>query len=243
MNIDHQAHGQKVGGLFARIAPWYDFLNHFLSLGWDIAWRKRLRRCVRPGPTNRILDLAAGTLDVSREMHAHLPGARILALDFSEPMLRRGQRKIRKAGMERIAPVVADGRHLPLPDGCVDAVTIAFGIRNILPRQQAYAEALRVLVPGGRFCILEFGAGRQKILRGCYNLYLNHILPLIGRVFSGDAQAYRYLAATIQAFPDDRSLIRELRMAGFDRVYALPLTAGIVYLHVAEKPGVGKTAE
>ncbi|HDQ41248.1 MAG TPA: ubiquinone/menaquinone biosynthesis methyltransferase [Desulfonatronum sp.] len=228
-------HSRQVSGLFRRIAPWYDFLNHLLSLGWDIVWRKQLVRCVRMHRTTRLLDLAAGTLDVSLEVVRQHPCCCVLALDFSLPMLAHGQKKIRATKQASIVPVVADGRALPLPDHCVDCATIAFGIRNILPRHDAYREVLRVLTPGGRFCILEFGAGRRKILRGMYNVYLSRILPWIGRIFSGDPRAYRYLAKTIKAFPDARALSRELLAAGFSRVYSFPLTAGIVQIHVAEK--------
>lgn len=246
MKPDHTDHGRVVVGLFGRIAPWYDFLNHVLSLGCDVVWRKRLRRCVRIHRTDRVLDLAAGTLDVSREIVRHMPGVDVVAMDFSEPMLRRGQRKIRgrteqggSSSHTRIQAVVADGRALPARNESVDCVTIAFGIRNILPREAAYREVLRVLAPGGRFCILEFGAGRQKILRGFYNIYLRHALPLIGRLFSGDPQAYRYLAESIQAFPDARTLCGELLQAGFARAYSVPMTFGIVQLHIAEKGGGG----
>ncbi len=233
----HEDHGRQVVSLFGRIAPWYDFLNHFLSLGLDISWRKRLRRCVRVGRANRVLDLAAGTLDVSREIVRHMPDVHVLAIDFSEPMLRRGRKKIRTPRDLQILPVVADGRTLPVDGQSVDCVTIAFGIRNIRPREPAYQEVLRVLTPGGRFCILEFGAGRRKILRGFYNLYLNRILPMIGQIFSGDSQAYRYLAESIREFPDADALAGELITAGFERVYSVPLTFGIVQLHVAEKTG------
>lgn len=243
--MEHLDHGRRVVGLFGRIAPWYDFLNHFLSLGCDILWRKRLRRCVRVHRTNRVLDLAAGTMDVSLEIVRRMPGVDVLAMDFSEPMVRRGQKKIhscKQAGRDnpagpRIQGVVADGRALPARDASVDCVTIAFGIRNIRPREEAYQEVLRVLSPGGRFCILEFGAARRKILRGFYNVYLHRVLPLIGRIFSGDPQAYRYLAESIQEFPDAVQLSRELLNAGFIRAYSVPMTFGIVQLHIAEKTG------
>lgn len=235
MNIEHGEHGRRVAGLFGRIAPWYDFLNHFLSLGWDVLWRRRLVQCVRLGDTLRVLDLACGTLDVSREVLRQHPGGRVLGMDFSYPMLQRGKRKIQKSGQTSIQPVAADGRHLPLPDRCVDCATIAFGIRNIRPREDAYQEVLRVLTPGGRFCILEFGSGRNRIMRGIYNIYLQRLLPMIGRVFSGDAHAYQYLADTIQAFPDARELAGELLQAGFSRVCSFPLTLGIVHIHLAEK--------
>lgn len=227
-------HGKRVSGLFDNIAGWYDFLNHFLSVGQDLYWRHRLVQTVRPGITGRVLDLAAGTLDVSREILRQHPGQTVLALDFSLAMLRRGKTKI--TTQPAIAPAQADGRHLPLPDACVDAVTIAFGIRNILPRSEAYREILRVLAPGGRLCILEFGTGQARIWRGLYNFYLGTLLPQIGRFFSRDPEAYQYLADTIRAFPDARVLARELLDAGFGSVSYQPLSSGIVYVHVARKP-------
>jgi demethylmenaquinone methyltransferase/2-methoxy-6-polyprenyl-1,4-benzoquinol methylase len=149
-------------------------------------------------------------------------------------MLCRGKAKI--AGEPSILPVQADGRALPLPDGCVDTVTIAFGIRNILPRTDAYREILRVLAPGGRLCILEFGTGKARIWRGLYNFYLGTVLPRIGRFFSKNPEAYQYLADTILAFPDSRALAAELAEAGFNEVGCQPLCSGIVYIHVARKP-------
>ena len=235
-------HGRRVAGMFGRIAGWYDFLNHFLSLGLDLVWRRRLVSHLAPlAASDRlvVLDLAAGTLDVTRAILRRYPGARVAAMDFALPMLRRGQGKL--SGSERSAVLtgLADGRELPLKDACVDGVTIAFGIRN-LPRPRAHAEILRVLRPGGRYCILEFGAGRKRILKGLYNFYLNRLLPLLGRIISGDDQAYRYLAETIKAFPDERELDAELRQSGFDRIFHEPLAWGIVFIHVAEKKGAGE---
>ncbi|NCD25329.1 MAG: ubiquinone/menaquinone biosynthesis methyltransferase [Deltaproteobacteria bacterium] len=232
--MNPREHGKRVSGLFDSIAGWYDFLNHFLSAGQDLYWRHRLVRTVRPGATGRVLDLAAGTLDVSREILRRHPGQTVLALDFSQAMLCRGQAKI--AESPTIIPVQADGRALPLPEACVDTVTIAFGIRNILPRNDAYREILRVLAPGGRLCILEFGTGQARIWRGLYNFYLGTILPQIGRFFSRDPEAYQYLADTIRAFPDARVLAHELLDAGFDAVSYQALSSGIVYVHVARKP-------
>ncbi|WP_211234139.1 ubiquinone/menaquinone biosynthesis methyltransferase [Desulfocurvus vexinensis] len=231
---EHTAHAGRVRSMFGRIAGRYDFLNHFLSLGLDIIWRRQLVRAVRPLATRRFLDLAAGTMDVALELRRQHPGCTVLALDFALPMLQRGAAKL---GGNRYAvqPVQADGRALPLPEGCVDAVTIAFGIRNILPRPAAYAEMLRVLTPGGRLCILEFGSASRPIWKGLYNLYLDRLLPLAGRVISGDATAYRYLADTIRAFPDARGLEEELRAAGFVNVAHEPLMGGVVNIHVAEK--------
>lgn len=233
---EHIEHGQVVKGMFGRIARWYDFLNHFLSLGQDYYWRYRLVRAARPNPNGMVLDLAAGTMDVSVELVRQYPEIRVAALDFTYEMLQQGKITKLQKGRERVVlPAQADGRLLPLPDVSMDAATIAFGIRNIVPREAAYAEVLRVLKPGGRFCILEFGTGSRRVWKGVYNFYLNTLLPLIGKVVSGDASAYRYLAETIQAFPDERSLAAEMVDAGFERVYHVPMMSGIVYLHVGQK--------
>lgn len=231
-------HGRKVAGMFGRIAGWYDFLNHVLSFGADYYWRYRLVRAALGGGAAQVADVAAGTLDVSVEILRQNPGARVLALDFSLPMLARGKaRKLEGRRARAVLPVCADGRLLPLPDACVDAATIAFGIRNIRPREQALAEFLRILRPGGRLCVLEFGSGRRRILKGLYNFYLDRVLPLAGRLVSGDPGAYRYLAETIREFPDEGSFAAELRACGFEDVYHLPLFQGIVYIHVARKAG------
>lgn len=234
-----QADGSTVRGLFSHIAGVYDGLNRFLSLGLDAFWRRKLADAVEPFPrkgTARILDLAAGTLEVSRELARRYPHRSVLAVDFCRPMLVRGLPKLKKLRNKKIYPLVADGRCLPLPDASVDAVTIAFGLRNIRPREQAYAEALRVLAPGGRFCVLEFGSTEDRILFGLYNFYLTRFLPLAGRLVSRNKGAYRYLADTIAAYPAAASLAEEMRRAGFTEVCYCKYTAGIVWLHTGVKP-------
>lgn len=221
--------------MFGRIVPWYDMLNTVLSCGLDRVWRRRLVREVRPGPTGRVLDLAAGTLDVSLALRRRYPHITVPALDFCPPMLQHGRKKLHGDNARAIMPVAADGKHLPLPDNCVDAVTIAFGIRNILPRTEALAEMARVLVPGGRACILEFGSGKNKVWGGLYNTYLSRILPRIGKLVSGDSGAYGYLADTILQFPTAEELEEEMRASGFACAWHIPLTSGIVCLHIGEK--------
>ena len=230
-HLEGAEHGRSIASMFNGIASWYDLLNRTLSFGLDRRWRQRLVHAVKPGPCNRILDLASGTMDVSGQLQDLQEGAKILAFDFSLAMLKQGRTKI---DPRQVFPVCADAHHIPLPDHSVDCVTIAFGIRNILPRASAYAEIFRILIPGGRLCILEFGSARQKIWAGLYNLYLRRILPAIGRLVSRDPSAYRYLATTITQFPPAEELRQELLAAGFRTVRYQALTSGIVYLHIAD---------
>lgn len=227
-------HSKMVAGYFSSIAGWYDFLNHFLSFGQDIYWRKRLVRHIRTKNSGLVLDLAAGTMDVTMEILKNYPDNQVLAMDFTLPMLNKGKKKM-KFARSKFLPVQADGRIIPAPDKSVDSVTIAFGIRNIVPRSEAYKEILRILKPGGRLCVLEFGTGRKKIWGGLYNFYLTRVLPLLGRIISRDKGAYTYLAQTIEGFPDSNDLALEMREAGFSRVFYYPLSSGIVFIHVGEK--------
>lgn len=228
-------HDKAVSGMFGRIARFYDLLNHVLSLGIDCYWRRVLAKSVVAGPTHRFLDLAAGTMDVSLALRRRYADHPVIAMDFCLPMLTHGQKKLARRKEHRVIPVNGDGKHIPLGDNSVDSVTIAFGIRNIVPRPEALAEMYRVTAPGGRVCILEFGSGRERIWGGLYNWYLNRVLPLIGKCVSRDQAAYAYLARTIREFPSARELAREMEDAGFVRVRYQKLTSGIVCLHVGEK--------
>ncbi len=236
-----QKHAQQVSAMFAGIVRWYDPLNRILSLGFDQRWRTALAKTAAlacdPQKTQDtyMLDLAAGTLDVALALQRECPQSRIVAMDFCLPMLLQGKSKVQDLSPESFILSAADARKLPLPDACMDAVTMAFGIRNIVPRSEAFQEIYRVLTPGGRLCLLEFGSGKQRIWKGIYNVYLGTVLPLIGKLFSGDKTAYTYLADTICAFPLPHELADELRVAGFHTVSHFPLTSGIVRLHVAEK--------
>ena len=202
----------------------------------DIYWRKRQVQGLRVPASGTVLDLAAGTMDVTQEILSRYPHARIVAMDISSSMLLHGREKFSPIQARSILTVLGDGRSIPLPTASVDCVTISFGIRNIVPRPAAHAEILRVLKPGGKLCILEFGTGKERIWGGLYNLYLDKILPLVGRIISKDPAAYRYLATTIKNFPSAEELAAELRDAGFGRIMYQPLCSGIVYLHTAEKP-------
>ena len=227
---------RRVAGMFGRVAGSYDLLNHVLSAGLDIAWRRTMvRTLLAPGlPLGPILDLAAGTLDVSIAV-ARRCKRRILAADVCAPMLLAGLGKLGEAERRRIFPVVADGRVLPLADASVAGATIAFGIRNIRPRPAALAELARVIRPGGRLMVLEFGTGKRRMWGGLYNFYLRQVLPKIGKLVSGDDEAYRYLAETIREFPEEATLAEEMRQAGFADVGYRAMAGGIVFLHAGVK--------
>ncbi len=224
---------KTIAQMFSRISPWYDFLNHFLSLGTDIYWRKKLIRSI---PTlNRpvvFLDLATGTMDVVREIEKNFTDPKIIGLDLSYEMLSIGKKKTK---IKNILPVCGNAKGLPISSNSIDIVTIAFGIRNIVPRKETYEEVLRVLKPGGVFLILEFASTKKIILFGLYNFYLSYLLPIIGNLISKDKIAYTYLRDTIKKFPLATELKNELLGSGFNEVEFQSLTGGIVNLYKAKK--------
>ena len=231
-------HARKVTGLFSHIAGMYDGYNRFFSLGFDALWRRQLVRLLAPAVENKeavILDLAAGTLEVTKNIVASYPHARIIAADFCASMVQKGLPKIQEQRDKTVIPLVGNALALPLNDASVDAITVAFGVRNFKPRAVALAECFRVLKPGGRRCVLEFGSAQDKILFGLYNWYLCHIMPFFGRLLSSDKAAYQYLADTIVAFPSAEALAQECRDTGFASVEHRKYTAGIVRIHICDK--------
>jgi len=223
--------------MFSGIVPWYDFLNHSLSLGQDVLWRRALVQGLRLPPGALVLDLAAGTMDVALALRQHHPQARVLGADFSLAMLRRGQEKLRRRGQTGIFPLAGDANALPFPDGTFDALTIAFGVRNLPDHTWALQEMHRVLKPGGMVAILEFVPPSRGWLARAYGLYLTRLLPLIGRLFSRHASAYSYLAHSILHFPPAPEFARLLATVGFRDVCWQALTAGIVALFYGIRNG------
>jgi demethylmenaquinone methyltransferase / 2-methoxy-6-polyprenyl-1,4-benzoquinol methylase len=228
----------RITGMFDAIAPRYDLLNHLLSVGIDRRWRAAAIRSLKFTGSETLLDVCCGTADVSLEGRrggpVGPPAARVVGVDFSGAMLARGLHKVRAAGQsQRITLVRGDAMRLPAADRSVDAVTVAFGIRNVQRPEVACAEMARVLKPGGRLAILEFGVPRIPGIKPLYLWYFTHVLPRIGRAISGHNAAYSYLPASVGSFAPPSEFMQTLRNAGFFEVRADPLTFGIVYLYTA----------
>ena len=221
--------------MFDAIAPRYDLLNHLLSAGLDTRWRQRAVNELAGQAGACVLDLCTGTADLAVATARCVPGS-VVGMDFSGAMLGLGLSKVRSLGLEhRIRLVRADATRIPVRDGTCDAVTIAFGIRNVERPERALAEIARVLRSGGRLVILEFGQPRIPGVRTLYAWYFRYLLPLVGRLVSKHRSAYAYLPASVGAFPSPAGFSSLIRAHGFEAVRAVPLTFGIVYLYVAEK--------
>jgi demethylmenaquinone methyltransferase / 2-methoxy-6-polyprenyl-1,4-benzoquinol methylase len=226
----------RIAGMFDAIAPRYDLLNHVLSAGLDKRWRARAIREIRLAPGARLLDLCTGTADLAVVAVQHASGISVVGIDFAGEMLRLAHQKIDRLGLGRaIRFVRGDGTRIPLGDACCDAATIGFGIRNVVEPALALSEIARVLRPGGRLAILEFGQPRIPGIRTLYSWYFRYMLPLVGRLISKHQSAYSYLPASVGTFPPPDEFARVIAATGFSQVQTVPLTLGIVYLYVAER--------
>jgi demethylmenaquinone methyltransferase/2-methoxy-6-polyprenyl-1,4-benzoquinol methylase len=224
----------RIAGMFDRIAPRYDFLNHLLSAGIDRRWRARAIASLQLTGRETVLDVCTGTGDLAIAAARSTPGARrVVGVDFAGAMLNVGLAKLRRAGLaDRITLVRGDAARIPVADRSVDAITIAFGIRNVEDTAAACAEMARVLRPGGRIAILEFAIPTLPLVRQGYLWYFKHVLPLIGRLVSRHDAAYGYLPASVSAFASPDEFVTILRQAGFTEIRAVPLSLGIVYLYM-----------
>jgi len=227
---------EYVRGMFGGIARQYDLLNHLLSFNLDKGWRRRTVERVASlvtAPDARILDLCCGTADVLIELE-RLRGRPALGADFCHPMLLTAASKI---GGGRLGSELfeADGLVLPLRDGALDAITIAFGFRNFANYNKGLAEMLRVLKPGGVAAILEFSQPKNAVFARAYDWFTTVLLPRIGGLISGSRQAYSYLPESIRKFPSAELLAARMREAGFRRVDVELMTFGAVALHLGYK--------
>jgi demethylmenaquinone methyltransferase/2-methoxy-6-polyprenyl-1,4-benzoquinol methylase len=224
--------------MFDAIAPRYDALNHLLSAGIDRHWRARAIRSLGLTGRERVLDLCTGTADLAIAARQARPAAsRVVGVDFAGAMLAVGADKIRRVRLAgRIALVRGDAVRIPVADASMDALTIAFGIRNVEDAQMASREMCRVLKPGGRLAVLEFAIPTTPIIRAAYLSYFRHILPRIGRLLSRHDTAYEYLPESVGGFASPAEFMELLRKSGFSDIAADSMTFGIVFLYTAKKP-------
>lgn len=230
------AHARAVREMFAGIARRYDLLNHVLSINIDKRWRRLVRKQladILADPKALVLDVACGTGDLALELQRNAK-ARVVGSDFCRPMLAIARDKTAGAGMS-VPYVEGDALSLPFADESFDAVTIAFGLRNLSNFADGLSELARLLKPGGRLVVLEFSSPVIPGFRGLFNFYFTRILPRIGGVVSGSQGAYEYLPNSVSKFPDQKNLAELIRSSGFESVEYTNLTGGIAAIHTGRK--------
>ena len=215
--------------MFGSIARRYDLANHVLSCGSDFRWRKRAATIVSGWNPKNVVDLAAGTGDLTLALEKALPNLDIVAADFSEEMLAIAKTK----GVNRT--VTADALALPFQDGSFDCVTIAFGLRNIKDWAGALRQMSRILNDDGHVLIMEFSLPDASVLRTIYRFYLHRMLPVLGSLLTGKKAAYDYLGESIEQFPGGEAMLRLIEENGFQNAKAEPLSGGIVTIYTAAK--------
>ncbi len=226
---------EQVAEMFDNIANNYDFLNHFLSMGIDILWRKKAVRLLKPFAPKLILDVATGTGDFALESLSLNPD-KIIGVDISRDMVAVGLEKVKKRKLQnKIELKYGDSENLEFETNTFDALTVAFGVRNYENLEQGLSEMLRVIKPGGHVAIIEFSQPQKFPIKQIYNFYFNNILPGIGRIVSKDARAYTYLPESVGAFPHGNEFLKVLTKVGYNKVEAIPLTLGIASIYLASK--------
>ncbi len=228
---EEASHGSAARGMFERIAPTYDTLNRVMSAGIDRRWRARAVAEVATAPAGPVLDLCAGTMDLTAMLARKLPRERVVALDFSPKMLERGRHKAPGAEV-----VVGDAMALPFEDATFAAIVCGFGVRNFGDPGRGAREALRVLKPGGVFVTLEFFRATRPVTRLFHRAYARVVLPAIGGLVSRDPAAYRYLARSMAGFLSREEYERTLAWVGFEMVRGFDLTLGIASIVCGSKP-------
>ena len=221
-------HPESIRNLFNNIAPTYDFLNHFLSLGRDYYWRKKAVQGLE-GLEGWILDIATGTGDVAIEIiHQNDHHRKVFGLDFSHPMIKKAQRKVLDKGFSQtITLSLGDALSLPFRDNTFRAAMIAFGLRNIMKKEQALSEMVRVIQKGGKVIILEFTFPQKGLMKRLYPIYFQRILPWVGGFISGDQGAYAYLPESVLHFTSAENYEEIMKRAGLENVGSQFLTGGV----------------
>lgn len=226
---------QQVARMFDSISGKYDFLNHFLSLGIDIRWRKKAIKLLAKSEPKLILDVATGTGDFAIETLKLNPD-QVIGVDISEGMLEVGRTKMKARGIDhKIDLRLGDSENLPFEENKFDAVIVAFGVRNFENLEKGLTEMQRVLKPGGQLVVLEFSKPRGFPFKQLYNFYFKFVLPKIGQLVSRDSAAYTYLPESVQAFPDGTDFTNILNRIGFNYTTCQSLTFGISSLYTGTK--------
>ncbi len=232
--------GSRVRKMFEEIAPRYDLMNHLLSLGIDITWRKRTVRELRLDGNEPVLDCCTGTGDLALMMAKHVgTRARVIGTDFCLPMLTRAQTKkysLSEGSSQPVEFLEADTQALPFADGMFQAVTVAFGLRNVEDTDQGLREMARVCKPGGQVAVLEFSKPSFPGLSQAYSAYFKYVLPRIGQSMARNGHgAYEYLPSSVSEFPCGEALAVRMRGVGLRDVRILPMTFGVATLYIGER--------
>lgn len=221
-----------VHGVFTRVASRYDVMNDAMSLGIHRLWKDAMMDWLAPRPSQKLLDVAGGTGDISFRFLKRAPGAHATVLDMTESMLVEGRQRADAASMsDRLDWIVGDAMALPFADNTFDVYTISFGIRNVTRIEDALREAYRVLRPGGRLMVLEFSQMTDAGLQWLYDRYSFNLIPVMGQVIANDRDSYQYLVESIRKFPDQETFAGMIRRAGFGQVKYRNLSLGIAALH------------
>jgi demethylmenaquinone methyltransferase/2-methoxy-6-polyprenyl-1,4-benzoquinol methylase len=233
-DVDEADKARRVRGVFDSVAPKYDLMNDLMSLGLHRVWKAYAIGVANVRPGDRVLDLAAGTGDLTRGFARQVGvGGLVVHTDINEAMLGTGRDRLLDDGL--VLPSVAcDAERLPFADASFDLVSVAFGLRNMTHKDRALAEMCRVLRPGGRVLVLEFSKVAEPLAKP-YDWYSFNVLPRLGRLIAGDGESYRYLAESIRMHPSQQELKALMQAAGFGHVDVHNLAAGVVALHVGIK--------
>lgn len=226
----------QVADMFNSIAYRYDFLNRFLSAGVDVWWRKKAIRELKKLKPKNILDVATGTADVAIMATTLLDAEKITGIDISDGMLEIGRAKIKKKGLEKTIELLnGDSETIKFADNSFDAVTVAFGVRNFEHLEKGLAEIKRVLKPGGKLVVLEFSQPKTAGVTQLYNVYMKLVAPNVGKIFSKNRNAYKYLDESIKKFPEGKNFTLILDNLGYINTYCKPLSLGICSIYCGEK--------
>ena len=230
--LEGQERAEYVQEMFARIAGRYDTMNRLMTFGQDVRWRQTVIRLANLPVGGRLLDIATGTGDIADEGRRQVPGLRAVGGDFTIEMMRAGRRLTGRAGIEWTA---ADTLALPFPDNTFDAVTSGFLMRNVIDVPGAFREQWRVTKPGGRVVVLESSPPKDNLLKPFIRMHLNYVIPTLGRLVTGERDAYRYLPDSTQAFQGPEQLAETMCAAGFVDVSYQLFMFGTIGIHVGTK--------